>query len=568
MKILLVLNSNNEIERIIWNHEDVDLNLGENVLKIFPKESHKDLIRNIQSCLVSEEASVVTSQLFSDEINIPITAFIMSVDDKVLLLIIDSKDLDSNEYNKYLKLYNEYINIVRREFKKTLQDKKSESNEFIEEIQKLNNELLNTRRQLQKANMKLNTKNKVLEGNLVKDALTGLISRYQYWTEIEKLIENSKNKQGIFVFIDLDDFKNINDTYGHSTGDVFLTEFANRLKQVDIENSIMIRIAGDEFALYTHGYNKVEKETTDLIWNKIRYEITEKPIEINGVEIPVSISCGMAVYGKDTKNIKELIEYGDFAMYKAKNKGKGTYEIFNIDEYKDNKSVENRKEELNRIIEEKDFSHIFQPIYSVHTRDVIGYSAQLRVDSKYFKNTEDLISFAYEIGMYRQIDRASINNLNLDDKNCKEIEGKYLFLTHGPYPISDNFISDISLNCSKKIKIIFEMWMPINLEVKQMMKIKKEAEKRSIGVSLANFGRKNSNDLLMLSCEPNFIRLNRDLLDKSKNEKEVKKSIKNIVKYVGIQETEIIGDFIESEKELKLLEKLGINLAQGFYFKK
>ncbi|MDW7670032.1 MAG: EAL domain-containing protein, partial [Bacillota bacterium] len=88
------------------------------------------------------------------------------------------------------------------------------------------------------------------------------------------------------------------------------------------------------------------------------------------------------------------------------------------------------------------------------------------------------------------------------------------------------------------------------------------------GISLANFGKKNSNDLLMLSCEPDFIRLNRELLDKSKNENEVKKSIKNIVKYVKTQNTEIIGDFIESEEELKLLEKMGINLAQGFYFKK
>lgn len=568
MKILVLLNQKNLIEKIIWNHEDLKLKVGEDILGIFPKESHKDLIRNIQSSLVSEQASVVTSQLFSDKSNIPITAFIMSVDDKAFLLIVDSKDLDSHKYNKYLKIYNEYINLIRKEFKKTLKDKESESNEYFEEIQKLNNELINTRRQLQKANMKLNTKNKFLEGRLVKDALTGLISRYQYWTEIEKLIENDKDKQGIFVFIDLDGFKNINDTYGHSTGDVFLTEFANRLKKVDIENSIKIRIAGDEFALYTHGYNDVDKETTDLIWNKIKEKITLEPIEINGVEIPVSISCGMAVYGKDTKDIRELIEYGDFAMYKAKNRGKGTYEIFDIDEYKDNKSIENRKEELKRIIEEKDFSHIFQPIYSVLNREVIGYSAQLRVESKYFKNTEELISFAYEIGMYRQIDRASINNLNLDEKNCKEIEGKYLFLTHGPYPISDNFISDISFNCSESIKIIFEMWMPINLEVKQMVKIKREANKRGIGISLANFGKKNSNDLLMLSCEPDFIRLNRELLDRSKNENEVKKSIKNIVKYIKTQETEIIGDFIESEKELELLEKLGINLAQGFYFEK
>jgi EAL domain-containing protein (putative c-di-GMP-specific phosphodiesterase class I) len=170
--------------------------------------------------------------------------------------------------------------------------------------------------------------------------------------------------------------------------------------------------------------------------------------------------------------------------------------------------------------------------------------------------------------MYREIDRASINNLNLDAENCKEIEGKYLFLTHGPYPISNNFVSDISLDCNNNIKIIFEMWMPINLEIKQMMKIKKEAEKKGIGISIANFGRKSSNDLLMLSCEPDFIRLNRELLEKAKKEKEVRKSIKNIAKYVDAQNTKIIGDFIEEKEELELLENMGIKFAQGFYFKK
>ena len=568
MKILLLLNENNLIEKIIWRDEKVTLEKGMNILEIFPKEASKNITKILQSCLVSDDAATITTQIQKKDKKLSVTVFAMASNGKIFLLIVDNEALNINSYKEFLKIYNDYTNLMRNEFKKTIKDKDNKSSEFLEEIQKLNNELINTKRQLQKANMKLNTKNKVLEGRLVKDALTGLISRYQYWTEIEKLIEKHKNKQGIFVFMDLDGFKNINDTYGHSTGDVFLTEFANRLKKIDIENSIKIRIAGDEFALFTQGYEKVTKETTDEIWNKINKEITEYPIEINGVEIPVSISCGMAVYGKDTEDINKLIEYGDFAMYKAKNSGKGTYSLFDIEEYKENKSIENRKEELTRIIEEKDFSHIFQPIYSVKSREVIGYSAQLRVDSEYFKNTEELISFAYEIGMYRQLDKASIDNLNLDEENCKEIEGKYLFLTHGPYPISNNFISDISFDCSEKIKIIFEMWMPINLEIKQMTKIKDEAEKRDVGISLANFGRKNSNDLLMLSCEPNFIRLNRDLLDKARNEKEVMKSIKNLVKYVGTQSTEIIGDFIENEEELKILEKLGINLAQGFYFKK
>jgi diguanylate cyclase (GGDEF)-like protein len=435
-------------------------------------------------------------------------------------------------------------------------------------MQKLNNQLINTRRLLQKANMKLHDKNKILEGRLVKDALTGLISRYQYWTEIEKLIEKDKNKKGVFVFIDLDGFKNINDTYGHSTGDIFLKKFAERLKNLGIDNSLKIRIAGDEFALYIHGYDKVDTKTIDNIWNKIKSTITKYPISINGVEIPVSISCGMAVYGVDTEDINKLIEYGDYAMYQAKNRGKGTYNIFNLEEYKDNQTIENRKEELVRIIENKDFSHEFQPIYNINSREIIGYSAKLRVKSKLFLNTEDLISFAYEVGMYRQLDRASINNLKINQKICNDFEGNYLFLTHGPYPISKEFISEISLNCSENIKIIFEMWMPVNIEIDQMTKIKKRANERGIGISLANLGRKNSNDLLMLSCQPSFVRLNREILKKSRKNKETSESVKRILNYIKTQDTLVIGDFVEDEEDFKLMKELGIELVQGFYFEK
>jgi len=301
MKILVLLNKKNLIDRIIWKHDNIKLEKGMNILSIFPKEAGKNIARHLQSCLVSDDASSFTAQLKkSDKENVAVTAFAMAISGKIFFLVIDDEALDRNSYEEFLKIHNDYANLIRKEFKKTLKDKESESNQYFEEMQKLNNQLINTRRQLQKANMKLNDKNKILEGRLVKDALTGLISRYQYWTEIEKLIEKDKNKKGVFVFIDLDGFKNINDTYGHSTGDIFLKKFAERLKNVGIDNSLKIRIAGDEFALYIHGYDKVDTKTTDNIWNKIKSTITKYPISINGVEIPVSISCGMAVYGVDT----------------------------------------------------------------------------------------------------------------------------------------------------------------------------------------------------------------------------------------------------------------------------
>ncbi len=205
--------------------------------------------------------------------------------------------------------------------------------EQFEEIQKLNNQLVNIQRQLKKSNALLNQLNLDLNNRLVKDELTGLVSRYQYREEIEMAIAKDPRKFGIFTFLDLDRFKQVNDNFGHRAGDEYLKEFARRLKGLPFENFIAIRISGDEFGIYIHGYHKVREEEYREIWEKIQDHVLHKPIEIASQELEVLCSGGMAGYGIHTKNFFDLIEYADFAMYEAKNSKTDLFKIFNIDRY-------------------------------------------------------------------------------------------------------------------------------------------------------------------------------------------------------------------------------------------
>lgn len=198
----------------------------------------------------------------------------------------------------------------------------------FEKIQKLNSELIDTRRLLEKTNNQLKEVNKVLHNHLVKDSLTGLVSKYQYVEEIQQIISKNPNTFGIFTFIDIDDFKKINDTYGHGVGDDYLIEFANRLKALPIDNIIRLRIAGDEFGLFTYGLSYVDKTTINLLWETMKQTLLSKPIELIGEKLNISISAGMSVYGKDTDNIYQLIEFADKAMYVAKKSGKNKMSIF------------------------------------------------------------------------------------------------------------------------------------------------------------------------------------------------------------------------------------------------
>lgn len=203
----------------------------------------------------------------------------------------------------------------------------------FEQIQLLNNKILNTERALQKERLKLEILNKELNNRLVKDTLTGLVSRYQYRAEIEQCIASAPDKNGVFVFIDIDDFKRVNDTYGHAVGDKYLIEFARRLESIPIENSVKMRISGDEFGLYLHGHEHLDTEYMYKIWEFIQKYVLYGPISTDSGDTPLTVSAGMASYGEDTKEVYDLIEYADFAMYKAKRSGKNRCEIFDSLEY-------------------------------------------------------------------------------------------------------------------------------------------------------------------------------------------------------------------------------------------
>lgn len=255
--------------------------------------------------------------------------FIYGVEENDDLEIIYKNTLENIIYN-FLEMLDTSRNLALTENTLTIRSQ-------FEKVQKLNNELVNTQRRLKKANIQLKQLNEVLNNRLVKDSLTGLVSRYQYREEIEITIKKDVNKLGIFVFLDIDDFKSVNDNYGHNIGDIYLREFADRLNKLKFSNTVCMRISGDEFGIYIHGYNKVTDEDINHIWCEIQEEVL-KTIEIDRLKLKVSCSVGMAVYGIDTREIYNLIEYADFAMYRAKKTGKNGYRRFDIEEYKTNKN--------------------------------------------------------------------------------------------------------------------------------------------------------------------------------------------------------------------------------------
>lgn len=199
---------------------------------------------------------------------------------------------------------------------------------FYEQMQLLNNELVNKSRTIEKMNRQLHDLNLKQEELLRTDPLTKLTSRYVFPEQIDAKIAAYPGKKGLFCYLDIDDFKSVNDTYGHLAGDDYLVEFARRLKSAPIKNALAMRIAGDEFGIFVYNLDEVNEALCQQIW-AILQDSVARPINIGKHPVPVAFSVGFAAFPDDSQNIHHLFDDADQAMYVAKRKGKNLFTCYN-----------------------------------------------------------------------------------------------------------------------------------------------------------------------------------------------------------------------------------------------
>jgi len=321
--------------------------------EIFSKKSGETLEILLSELLTDADGFLTAEWIELNEENKSFNLCFLKDENKFYVFGVESSDFIQGETALAFKEIVHNFMLTVKEYIASNPFGSNTSTRFqFENIQSLNNQLINTKRMLEKANARLKILNDDLNNRLVKDALTGLLSRYQYRTEIESLIALSPEDKGIFVFIDIDDFKSINDTYGHGVGDLYLVEFARRLDSIPLEDKLTMRVAGDEFGIYVHGISSDVAKGDDIgnndskgsfvefaqkIWDYIFAFVISEPFIAKGITMKFKVSAGMAVFGKDTTHIYDLIDYADFAMYCAKKSGKNNYNLFNKDYYLEQK---------------------------------------------------------------------------------------------------------------------------------------------------------------------------------------------------------------------------------------
>jgi diguanylate cyclase (GGDEF)-like protein len=210
-----------------------------------------------------------------------------------------------------------------------------------------------------------------------KDVLTGLPNRNLLDHTIESAVAHAKRTKGQFavMFIDLDQFKDINDTLGHTVGDSLLVEMANRIAQTLRECDSVVRFGGDEFVAVTDCCESIE------IIDTIAYRIIDaisKPVKLGNVESYITASIGIACYPQNGENSTALLKHADTAMYQAKNAGKNQFQPYN----QQSANKQNRRlsliNQLHQAIKNNEFSLVYQPVVNLDNNLTVGSEALLR----------------------------------------------------------------------------------------------------------------------------------------------------------------------------------------------
>jgi len=410
------------------------------------------------------------------------------------------------------------------------------------------------------------------------DALTELYNRRKFNIEFETILSQAIrfDQRGMLLFLDLDQFKDLNDSCGHNAGDQVLKQVSYILQSITRMTDIVARLGGDEFAIILPATDidgaitLAEKITEqfakmDLIFDDVRYKVT---CSIGVVEFPLSGS-----------SVEELIGNADLAMYQAKSQGKNTWHQFNLDD-KTRLRLETRvlwKQKIEEALEHNRFIFHYQPIMDIRTRTVSHYEALLRmVDADGTINPPGtFIQVAEETGLIHNIDHLVLQQCIQKqaelDKAGKPIS---LSLNLSAFAVDDAMLLPLLTrllndnNASAEHLIIELTETAAVADMTQAKKLMMEIKKLGCRFSLDDFGTGFASFRYMRELPIDIVKIDGAFITDLAHNPDDQLFVKALVDVAKGMGKKTVAEFVENAETLALLHTFGVDYAQGYYIGK
>lgn len=401
------------------------------------------------------------------------------------------------------------------------------------------------------------------------DALTNLPNRRMFIKKLEEEIK--ENNPGAMIMLDIDNFKEINDTQGHGYGDKVLIRVAEELRNIEDEKIFMSRFGGDEFFILI----KEEKDIPNIEnYVKNIASIFEDKLIIGNQEVYTSCSMGITRYPYDGNEVNQLLINADMAMYKVKNLGKNNYKFFSEEMTEKLKEQVNIERVLREAMRKEELKLLYQPQVCTLTGVVVGFEALLRLKNSSISPAQ-FIPVAEESGMIIEIGRwvtkEAINQISLWKK--KGLSVKPISINFSVNQLNDfNYVEYLE-NTLKEAGVEAKY---IDIEITESIFLEKKEESlifinklKALGVkiSIDDFGTGYSSFSYLT-----FLPVDKIKLDKSLNDRFLKldntKVMGSLVSLAHSLNLEVTAEGIEDAEQYKRLKATGCNYIQGFLFSK
>ncbi len=407
-----------------------------------------------------------------------------------------------------------------------------------------------------------------------RDPLTGLYNRHRFQTELERVVSEVERREErcAVIFFDLDEFKEVNDNFGHRAGDALLTRVAGEVGTLVRRSEVFARLGGDEFAILLPS---VRANETEALAERVVRAVAQIPFRFEGRNLRLTASLGVAYLPDHAADADELVAKADIAMYQAKQAGKNTWRVFRADSEANIITMERLtwNDRISHALENGLFRLHYQGIYHIASRQLAHCEALARMADE--RNPEQLIMPAHFIpvaektGRVMEIDRWVIGEAVRALARTPEMPGIAVNISARSLgePTLSQYIADMLLEHKvAPARLIVELTETAAVaDMHDAQRLIESLRQIGCGVCLDDFGTGFSSFAYLKHLRADTLKIDglfiRDLHLDADNQVFVR-AITNVAKGLG---KTVVAEYVESEKTLKMLEAFGVNLVQGYF---
>ena len=408
------------------------------------------------------------------------------------------------------------------------------------------------------------------------DSLTGLANRHEFKQRLDELISNdSNNEEFHLVFIDLDHFKNINDSIGHTVGDQLLKIVADRIRSVIREGDLLARLGGDEFAIIIP--SKIGSKYVQKTTERIRSSIADSYL-IDDNLITCSASIGVACYPHDGKDAETLTKNSDTSMYAAKRSGRDRTYFFDEELSRKLQETFIISSRLPRAIADKEFELHYQPKVCLDTNKVKGFEALIRwiTPDGQFIPPDKFIEVAEQNGAIYELGEWVLNEACAQAATWikQGIMTGHMSVNLSPKQISQAGIVEIVKSALKRSGVPAHM---LELEITESVllqnvdvtkRVLKEFTDLGVSIALDDFGTGYSSMSYLTEFTFDTLKIDRSFLFNIETDKSRLLVLKNIIQLAQDLDMGLVVEGVETELHAEMLRGYKCELYQGWLFSK